>query len=94
MKEKEAVCAEAAVGEMSSEQCFFPSRWSGGTQDGMSGLAPDWDAQENTVSPYAVLPWSSPFPVLNYMLWGFRLLAVSPCFSKGDLGALRENQLS
>lgn len=40
MKEKEAVSAQAAVYEMSPEQCVFPSRCSGSTQS--------WDERAGT----------------------------------------------
>lgn len=86
--------------EMSQSSVFSHPGGLGARKDGMSGLAPVCKPnragmlRRTIVSPHAILPWSSPFPVPNYMLWGLRLLAVIPCFSKGDLGALRENQLS
>lgn len=72
----------------------------GAFKDGVSGLhqpaKPDCAGmlRRAIVIPRAILPCSSPFPGLNYMLWGLRLLAVIPRFSEGGLGALRENQLS
>lgn len=102
-KGKEVVSAEAGAYEMSSESSMFSHPGGlGARREG--GVLTRWDAwagtslQNQTVlgmlrrmaaSPPAVLPWSSPFPVLNAILWGL----VIPCFSKGSLGALGENKL-
>lgn len=92
---EEKGAASAGMGEVSPEQGDFPARCSGALREGMSGLAPAcrarlcWDAQEEDCESRAILPWGSPS-----VLWALTLLFMSPCLCKGDLGVLRENQVS